>query len=125
MSISTSPIKNRIGGTFMPVRDIERARDWYCKILGISETPEIMGGHLCTLPMQGAGLILDLMPMWGGKDPSGPPTYQTPAFMFATDDIEGSYQFMKDYGVELVTGIENGHWFAFRDPDGNLLMVCK
>lgn len=44
-----SPIHNRIGGTFMPVRDIERARDWYCTILGIAETPEIMSAHLCLI----------------------------------------------------------------------------
>lgn len=125
MNKFTSPIQNQIGGTFIPVRDIEKARNWYCKILGISETPEIMGGHLCPLPMKGAGLILDTMPGWGGKVPGGAPTYQTPAFMFATDDIEASYQFMEDNGVELVTDIEHGHWFAFRDPDGNLLMVCK
>jgi catechol 2,3-dioxygenase-like lactoylglutathione lyase family enzyme len=45
--------------------------------------------------------------------------------MILTDDIQASYQFMQEQGVELVTDIENGHWFAFRDPDGNLLMVCK
>ena len=28
-------------------------------------------------------------------------------------------------GAEIVTEIENDHWFAFRDPDGNLLMVCR
>jgi len=121
-----SPLLNRTGSNFVPVRDIENARDWYCRILGIpAETAEIMNGHLCPLPMEEPGIILDTMPMWGGKEPGGPPTFQTPAFMLLTKDIEASYSFMKEQGVELVTEIENGHWFVFRDPDGNLLMVCR
>lgn len=32
---------------------------------------------------------------------------------------------MKSRNVELVTEIENGHWFNFKDPDGNVIMVCK
>jgi len=32
---------------------------------------------------------------------------------------------MQDSGADLVTGIENDQWFVFRDPDGNLLMVCQ
>jgi catechol 2,3-dioxygenase-like lactoylglutathione lyase family enzyme len=120
-----SPLKNQIGGVFIPVKDIEKAREWYCNILGLPADCPIHNGHLCPLPMQGSGIILDTMPTWGGKEPGGAQAYQTPAFMFLTDDIQASYQFMQEHGVELVTEIENGHWFAFRDPDGNLLMVCK
>lgn len=39
-------------------------------------------------------------------------------------NIEAAYTFMKERGVELVTEIENGHWFVFHDPDGNKMMVC-
>lgn len=120
-----SPIKNKVGGVFIPVRDIKKARDWYSKILGITPDDDIMFGHLYSLPMEGTGVIIDTMPEWGGKDLGGPPTYKTPAFMFQTDDIHASYKFMKDNGVELVNGIQSEQWFAFRDPDGNLLMVCK
>src|SRR5690348_8104984 len=110
-----SPIKNRIGGAFIPVRDIEKARDWYCKILGIPADCEIMNGHLCPLPMEGSGVILDTMPLWGGKEASGVPTFKTPAFTFLTDDLQASYQFMQDNQVELVTQIEHDHWFVFKD----------
>ncbi|MEX2461684.1 MAG: VOC family protein [Paenibacillaceae bacterium] len=120
-----SSIKNQVGGVFIPVRDIEKARDWYCKILGVSSDGDILFGHLYLLPMDGPDVILDQMPMWGGKEPEGPPTYKTPAFMFQTDDIYASYQFMKNNEVELVTEIQSEKWFVFRDPDGNLLMVCK
>jgi catechol 2,3-dioxygenase-like lactoylglutathione lyase family enzyme len=120
-----TPILNRLGSVFIPVRDIEKARDWYCGIMGIDpETAPIMNGHLCPLPMEGANIILDTMPMWGGKESSGPPVFQTPAFMFLTADLAAAYYFLKEQGAQLVTEIENDHWFAFRDPDGNLLMVC-
>jgi hypothetical protein len=33
------------------------------------------------------------MPMWGGKEPGGAPSIQTPAFMFIMDDIQASYAF--------------------------------
>jgi hypothetical protein len=82
-------------------------------------------GHLYVLPVGGPDIILDEMPMWGGKNPEGPPAYHTPAFMLATDNIKDTYRFMKQQGAELVTGIEDDRWFVFRDPDGNLLMICE
>jgi catechol 2,3-dioxygenase-like lactoylglutathione lyase family enzyme len=64
-----TPIKNRIGGVFIPVRDIEKAKKWYSKILGL-EGGEIYFGHIYTAPMDGtAGLILDTMPKW--RDENG------------------------------------------------------
>ncbi|MOA24632.1 Glyoxalase-like domain protein [compost metagenome] len=50
---------------------------------------------------------------------------RTPMFHFNTDDIHKAYQLMKDKGVELVSEIENGHFFNIKDPDGNMLMICK
>ncbi|WP_409340707.1 VOC family protein [Paenibacillus sp. MBLB4367] len=121
-----SPVKNKIGSVFIPVRDIEKARSWYCRLLGFQEADcHIMNGHLCSLPMQGAGILLDTMPMWGGQDPEGAPAIQTPAFMFLTDDLQCSFAYMKEIGVELVTEIEHDHWFVVKDPDGNKLMICR
>jgi hypothetical protein len=48
-----------------------------------------------------------------------------PAFQFRTEDKHQAYEFMRAKNVQLTTGIENDHWFNFKDPDGNLLMVCK
>lgn len=31
---------------------------------------------------------------------------------------------MKNKGIELTTEIEHGHWFNFKDLDGNHLMIC-
>ncbi|SFS72182.1 Catechol 2,3-dioxygenase [Paenibacillus sp. BC26] len=125
-SLSSSPIKNKVGSLFVPVRDIEKSRDWYCRILGLNAADcAILSGHLCPLPMEGTGLILDTMPQWGGQEPGGPPTIETPAFMLMTEDLQGSLDYMKKLGVELVTEIEHDHWFVVKDPDGNKLMICR
>lgn len=123
--MKTSPVKNKIGGIFIPVRRIKEAQEWYCQMLGLPNDGEIQFGHLVTLPLDGINLVLDEMPMWGGNTSEGPPAYQTPAFMFHTDDLPAAYQFMRSIGAELVTEIQDNHWFAFKDPDGNLLMMCQ
>lgn len=37
-----SPIKNRIGGVFIPVRNLEKAKEWYRKILGLEGEKNIL-----------------------------------------------------------------------------------
>ena len=123
--VVTSPIMNKIGSVFIPVRDIEKARDWYCSLLGLTPDCEIMNGHLCPLPMDGAGVILDTMPMWGGQEPGGAPAIQTPAFMFLTKDLAASYAFAQEKGIHIVTEIHYDQWFVIKDPDQNLLMICR
>lgn len=111
---------------FLPVRDIEKARNWYCQLLGLNKDDcPIIAGHLCPLPMQGTSIILDTMPKWGGDRPAGAPPIETPACTFPTDDLEGSLQYVKSIGVELVTEIEHDHWFVIKDPDGNKLMISR
>lgn len=76
-----SPIQSQIAGVFIPVRDIEKARNRYARILGIGPG-SVHFGHLCPLSHEGTcGILLDTMPLWGGKEPGGAPTYQVPAFM--------------------------------------------
>nr|WP_307721801.1 VOC family protein [Paenibacillus humicus] len=123
---AASPVKNKVGSYFVPVRNIEASRSWYCKVLGLMEADcPIHFGHLCPLPMQGTGLILDTMPKWGGSDPDGAPSIQTPAFMLLTDKLEESLAYMKELGARLVTEIEHDQWFVVLDPDGNKLMICR
>lgn len=114
-----SPILNQIGAVFIPVSNIQQARDWYCDILGLPADGEIAFGHIYVLPMQGAGIVLD------SKIYSEANIFRAPAFHFNTADIEEAYSYMKEKRVNLTTGIEHNHWFNFKDPDGNLLMVCK
>ncbi|MFD1736331.1 VOC family protein [Bacillus salitolerans] len=114
-----NPILNQIGTVFIPVSNIEKARDWYCDLLGIEANGEILFGHLYVLPMNGTGIVLD------SKIYSEEAIITTPLFHLNTEDIERSYQYMKDKNIELVGEIQHQHFFNFKDPDGNHLMICK
>jgi catechol 2,3-dioxygenase-like lactoylglutathione lyase family enzyme len=122
---ASSPIRGEIQGVFIPVRDVHEAKAWYSRILGLSESSEVVNGHLYVLPIDGPNIILDEMPMWRGSESGGPPPYQTPAFTLTTDSIEEAYKFMQNQGVHLVTEIMDEQWFVFRDPYGNMLMICE
>ncbi|CAM3036977.1 VOC family protein [Paenibacillus sediminis] len=113
-----NPILNQIGTVFIPVSNIEKARDWYCDILGIPADGEILFGHLYVLPMNGTGIVLD------SKIFSENHIFRTPAFHLNTNNIQEAYEYMKAKNVELITEIEHNHWFNFKDPDGNHVMVC-
>ncbi|WP_338020581.1 VOC family protein [Alkalihalobacterium alkalinitrilicum] len=41
-----SAILNKIGTVFIPVRDIEESKNWYCEILGLNAEVEILYEHL-------------------------------------------------------------------------------
>ncbi|MGR3764171.1 VOC family protein [Rossellomorea sp. NS-SX7] len=114
----SKPIVNQIGAAFIPVSDVERARDWYCDILGLPADGEILFGHLYILPMNGTDIVLD------SKIYSKETIYKAPPFHLNTHDIEEAYEYMKSKRVEITTNIE-GNWFNFKDLDGNHLMICQ
>ncbi|WEK56026.1 MAG: VOC family protein [Candidatus Cohnella colombiensis] len=117
--IDLSPIQNQIGTVFIPVKSIENARDWYCDILGLPIEGEILYGHLYIVPMKGTSIVLD------SKIYTEDNIFRAPAFHFKTVDIEEAFKYMKEKKVNIVTDIEHNQWFNFKDPDGNLLMVCR
>lgn len=58
-----SPIENRIGRVFVPGRDMERAVEWYTRLLGLPSGRLSHGGTIYDLPMGGeVGLTLDATP---------------------------------------------------------------
>lgn len=115
-----NPILNQVGTVFIPVSNIEEARNWYCDILGLDADGEILFGHLFIVPTtNGTGIVLD------SKIFSEETIFKAPAFHFNTHNIEEAYEYMKEKNVEVTTEIEHDHWFNFKDPDGNHLMVCK
>lgn len=114
-----SPILNQIGTVFIPVSNIEQARDWYCDILGVPADGEIQFGHIYVIPMNGTGIVLD------SKIFSEENIFKNPVFHLNTENIEEAFQYMKKNQVELTSDIEHNHYFNFKDPDGNHLMICK
>ena len=114
-----NPIFKQIGTVFIPVSNIEKARDWYCDILGLKTDEKIQFGHLYVIPMEGTGIVLD------SKIYSEERIFKTPAFHFNTNNIEEAFHFMSNKGVHLMTKIEHNHYFNIKDPDGNILMICE
>lgn len=112
------PISKEIGAIFIPVRNIEKARDWYCELLGIKAEREILFNHLFVISMGTTNIVLDSKISRLGN------RINTPLFHFNTDNIEQAFNYVKQKGMELTTEIEHGHWFRFKDPDGNHLMIC-
>jgi catechol 2,3-dioxygenase-like lactoylglutathione lyase family enzyme len=113
-----NPIAAQIGMVFVPVSDLHKARDWYCQLLGVPADGEILHNHLYILPMEGAGLILD------SKIYSPEAVFQVPAVVLNTTDIQAAHHFMKGKSAE-VAEIQFDKWFNFKDPDGNLMMICQ
>lgn len=114
-----NPFSKKITGIFIPVKDIEKARDWYCELLQLKPTNDFPGGHLYILEMKDLNIVLD------SKIYREETILQTPIFHFDTDDIQGAYNYIQSKGIELVTEIQFGHYFNFKDPDGNHLMLCQ
>jgi predicted enzyme related to lactoylglutathione lyase len=118
----TSPIQNRIGQVFIPVSDMRRSIEWYSKVLGYDPGPASHEGTIHDIPMAGeTRLCLDAnRPAF---DPEGPPR-----FFWWTEDIESTHAFLASLGVDVAGDIEDVGSVAFlqfRDPDGNMLMVCQ
>ncbi|CAN7502747.1 VOC family protein [Devosia sp. LjRoot16] len=113
-----SAIEREIGGVFVPVSDIERARDWYRGLFGLEPGGEIFFGHIHVLPMvEGSGLVLDSKGFAGPHD-------KKPAFHFNTSDVHAARQQSVAAGAMEVGPVTDGVFFTFKDPDGNLLMVA-
>jgi catechol 2,3-dioxygenase-like lactoylglutathione lyase family enzyme len=118
--MSSSPILNEVGTVFIPVSSIDAAKEWYSELLGLPSSGEILFGHLYILPMKGStGLVLD------SNMYSAHAVFHEPTFHFHADDVFEAYAFLESKGVQLLTGVEHDHWFTFKDPDGNVLMICQ
>jgi catechol 2,3-dioxygenase-like lactoylglutathione lyase family enzyme len=119
--LSTLPVSGSIGGVFVPVSDIQMAKDWYMRVFGLPESPVLFGHLWCTRLANGLWLNLDAKL----RTPSGEvPIFRAPTLSFDTADIQAAFAYMQAQGVELVTEILNGHFFNIKDPDGNIHMIC-
>ncbi|TFG71271.1 MAG: VOC family protein [Anaerolineales bacterium] len=117
----SSPVQNRIGCVFIPVSDMVRAQTWYNRLLGLQPSETSHEGKIADVPMAGeTQLILD----------SHKPVVNSsqPLFFFWTDDLSAACHFLQSLDVDIVSPIEDigsVSTLVFRDPDNNLLMVCK
>jgi predicted enzyme related to lactoylglutathione lyase len=114
------PIQTRIGSVFVPVTDLARATRFYSMLLGLPIDPSIRHEHLYWFQLpNGTDIVLDskINRGEGGAHP---------LFYLGASDIDGARAHLAEQGAELDGEMQRGEISAFRfkDPDGNLLMIC-
>ncbi|MDF2660159.1 MAG: hypothetical protein K0Q94_2950 [Paenibacillus sp.] len=116
------PIRNKMGGVFMHVSNMERSVNWYHKLFGMPERSSVTDKVHALAMEGGTGFVLDQH----GYDRKLAPA-DRPMLMLDSPDVHAAYRFLQEIGVKLDSRIEeypNMAFFTFRDPDNNLLMVC-
>ena len=115
----------QVGSVFVPVTDLEKAREWYKKHLGVKEIDSWEGGAGFFFP-QGSvqfGLIevSESQPTEFVIEKEDRNVY----FNFVVEDIEAAHEKLNEVGVR-VTEIESFggmRCFDFFDPDENTFSV--
>ncbi len=121
-----SPIHNRVDTIFVHVTDLEKSIRWYSELFGIELKEGEHKGPIYTFNMGDGrpGITLDNHCFDSNYEfiPSN-----QPLFNLSTTDIYAAYEHVKKIGGEIVTEIEvfpDLSDFTFKDPDGNIIMVC-
>ncbi len=123
----------RLGHVLIGVRDLEKAKDFYTRILGfqvLEQDPEHGGVFLA---LGGAGNTLDLFPCTNpaaaapdaGGATNGLGVRHT-AFAVATEqDLKDAWFALKEAGVPILRAVDHVSQKSlyFHDPDGNLLEI--
>jgi predicted enzyme related to lactoylglutathione lyase len=124
----THPIAPKLSAVFVHVSDLRRAADFYTQLLGLTYDPhsDYGNGIYVVRLANGEDLVLDAN--------QAPQTTTNDAYkmhatcMFGTQDIDAAHAWMLSQGIEIVTELyrdPNVAFFNFKDPDGNIQMVCQ
>jgi predicted enzyme related to lactoylglutathione lyase len=126
--MASHQIAPKLPAVFVHVRDLRRAAEFYTQLLGLSYNDKAdYGNGIYVLQLaNGADLLLDANHAQQAK-PNG--TFAMHATcMFATEDIEAAHAWLQSQDVEIVTELyrdPNVAFFNFKDPDGNIQMICQ
>ena len=124
----THPIAPKLPAIFVHVRDLQRAAKFYTQLLGIAydaNADDGTGIYVIELA-NGADLLLDANHAQHAEPNSTFAMHAT--CMFATDDIDAAHAWLQARGIEVVTELHrdaNVAFFNFKDPDGNIQMICQ
>jgi predicted enzyme related to lactoylglutathione lyase len=122
------PIVPKLPAVFVHVRDLRRAAEFYTQLLGLSYDPNAdFGNGIYVIQLaNGADLLLDANHSQHLQTRDDFAMHAT--CMFATQDIDAAYAWLEMQGVEIVTELyrdPNVAFFNFKDPDGNIQMICQ
>lgn len=120
-----SPVKSQINTIFVHVSDLGRSVEWYAKLLGQEYNQQEVSDPVHNMEVSHhTGLTLDAGPC-GEQKEIIPSPY--PLFNFHTDDIQASFEFVKELRIELDSGIvefDDFSFFTVKDPDNHIIMIC-
>jgi catechol 2,3-dioxygenase-like lactoylglutathione lyase family enzyme len=125
----------RLGHVAIAVRDVERSKDFYTRILGFKLLEQDPGHGGVFLSLGGLGNTLDLFqclePEARGASEQDPTRMNRlgvrhTAFAVETEaDLEDAYHDLQREGVEILRALDHQSQKSiyFHDPDGNLLEI--
>lgn len=120
------PIENRIDTIFVHVSDLERSVQWYSRLLGLDIREGSFTGPVYTLNMGEGKPGITLDNHCFDENYEFVPSNQ-PLFNLSSSNINDAFSHVTAMGVELVTEIithSDMAEFSFKDPDGNIIMIC-
>ena len=102
------------------VRDIQKARHFYGKVLGLKELQWLEGMQMAVFAVPGAA-PLSMHPQAPGEP--GRPAGGVTGIIFETADLQRAHDEIRKRGGDVVDPIEKRPWgasyFTVADPDGN------
>jgi predicted enzyme related to lactoylglutathione lyase len=122
------PIESKLPAVFIHVHDLHRAAEFYSQLLGLPYDPSAdYGNGIYVIRMaNGADLLLDANHAQHRQPNSHFAMHAT--CMFAAADIDAAHTLLQSQGIEIITEIyrdPNVAFFNFKDPDGNIQMICQ
>lgn len=118
----------QIKETCLYIRDLEKAREFYHKRLGMPEISYVEGKHLFL--RVGQSVLLLFNPDDSRQKTSPPPHYgsgrQHVAFEVSAEDYNSAKAEMSEKGIAIIDTVvwKNGdESFYFNDPEGNVLEI--
>jgi predicted enzyme related to lactoylglutathione lyase len=114
----------RINFLAVPVQDHDRALEFWTKKVGLRVFTDQTVGNMRWIELQipGAETMLVLH-----KKPGHTPGKE-PAVAFAADNVQTTYDELRERGVEFVQPPKKEHWgesATFKDSEGNLILFAK
>jgi predicted enzyme related to lactoylglutathione lyase len=114
----------RVSFTTVPVKDHDRALDFYTKKLGLKVFTDQTVGNTRWIELQipGAETMLVLH-----HKPANVPDGE-PAVALIADNVQATYDDLRAKGVEFTQPPRKEHWgehAIFKDSEGNLILFAK
>jgi catechol 2,3-dioxygenase-like lactoylglutathione lyase family enzyme len=123
------PLFKRIDAVFLPVKDLEKAIDWYVENLGLSL--RFMQKGVASFNVSETPLTLLQYKYPGFTEPPSRNFEFKPRteifFNFYTSDIRAAHKRLRERGVKVgeIKNNDGLQEFDFYDPDGNHLSVVS